>query len=472
MNSARHPEIAALLRDRYEAADLDALAARLQAWGTLDLPALPNGLYPAVTGDAAGRTGYAATWVRDNVHIAHAQLACGDTQGPAVTARTLVRWFSTQVPRMQAILEGTADLDDPMQRPHIRFDGERLAELDVWWPHAQNDALGAALWWASRTALMGLFDPSAEELGILRLMVRTLEALPYWTDRDSGHWEEHRKRSASSIGVVVAGLRAFQLLIHKPRRAGQGGTGDPARRYGGNEQAVEAESQRLDHLIEHGEAALRELLPREAAGEDDPARNRTTDAALLFLIEPFGVVDDDVADGILEAVCSELMGPHGIRRYAGDSYWMADYEDLFDEDTRTGGFAGDHRARDAALKPGTEAQWCLFDPLISVVWGKRWLRTGAEDDRRRQTLHFNRALGQLTGPQGAVTEGLCAEAYCLRDSAVAGDAGWQPNDNTPLLWTAAHLAWAFALMRRVTARAPASRGGAATGGAPAGSTPA
>ena len=40
-----------------------------------------------------------------------------------------------------------------MQRPHIRFRGAELADIDDWWPHAQNDALGYALWFLSRAAL-------------------------------------------------------------------------------------------------------------------------------------------------------------------------------------------------------------------------------------------------------------------------------------------------------------------------------
>ena len=38
------------------------------------------------------------------------------------------------------------------------------------------------------------------------------QAIRYWQDEDSGHWEERRKIEASSIGAVVAGLRELRLL--------------------------------------------------------------------------------------------------------------------------------------------------------------------------------------------------------------------------------------------------------------------
>jgi hypothetical protein len=83
--------------------------------------------------------------------------------------------------------------------------------------------------------------------------------------------------------------------------------------------------------------------------------------------------------------------------------------------------------------PGEEAQWCIFDPIVSVIAGRRYLKAGDPADLDRQVHHLNRSLGQLTGrncPQGEL---LCLEAYYLQYGR------YVPNDNVPLLWTQANL---------------------------------
>ncbi len=117
----------------------------------------------------------------------------------------------------------------------------------------------------------------------------------------------------------------------------------------------------------------------------------------------------------------------GIRRYIGDSYWCADYRELFPPEERSGDFSEDLERRGRFLKEGQEAQWCIFDPIMSAIYGNRYLRSGIASDLERQIAHFNRSLGQITGTLQ------CPEAYFLeRDESV-------PNDNTPLLWTQANL---------------------------------
>ena len=59
---------------------------------------------------------------------------------------------------------------------------------------------------------------------------------------------------------------------------------------------------------------------------------------------------------------------------------------------------------------------------------------------RRQIFHFNRALGQISGPEGPAARLRCPEAY-YRESG-----RYIPNDHVPLLWTQANLLTAFAAM--------------------------
>jgi hypothetical protein len=381
-------------------------------------------------------TGYGNTWVRDTVHIAQA------------AARSLLAWFATQAPRFEACIAGTADVADPMQRPHVRFRGAELAELPGWWPHAQNDALGYALWYLSRAALAGLLPLDEDAARVLGRFPRYFAAIRYWQDRDSGHWEEARKLQCSSVGAVVAGLLAYRGLCRaRPEllaaREGVAAREAVAACEGAGPGALPAQ---LEELLAAGRAHLARVLPAESAGEADPSLDRATDAALLFLVHPLRVVTGELAARICDDVRAALLGPWGIRRYAGDSYWMADYKRLFDEATRTSGFEDDVASRDRHLKPGTEAQWCLFDPVLSTIHGWRFLASRDPRDRQLQEWHLRRALGQVTGADCPLGIGLCPEAYYLPDSREP-DA-WVPNDDTPLLWTEAALSGALLAARK------------------------
>ena len=131
----------------------------------------------------------------------------------------------------------------------------------------------------------------------------------------------------------------------------------------------------LDDLIGQGRAALSQILPAECV-QPDPAKRRRYDAALLFLIYPLQVVDDAMADRILHDVRTHLQGDYGVRRYLGDSFWCADYKSLQKPEERTADVSDDMSSRDALLQADEEAQWCLFDPVLSTIYGRRYAATG------------------------------------------------------------------------------------------------
>jgi hypothetical protein len=129
-------------------------------------------------------------------------------------------------------------------------------------------------------------------------------------------------------------------------------------------------------------------------------------------------------DWILSLVRARLLGAIGIKRYIGDSYYCQDYDKWFSPEQSSGDFSTRNDLRDELLQPGCEAQWCLFDPLLSIIYGERGLFA-------EQLEFLNRALAQLTA------DGQCAELYYLRNGS------YVPNDHTPLAWTQANLALAI-----------------------------
>jgi hypothetical protein len=411
------------LRDHYRAADVARLRRLLAAAGTFTYPRLANGLFPAAAVSAkTSYTGYARVWVRDNVHLAQAAHVLGRTAWAVDNLQALARFFATQAPRFDAIIAGAADPEDVGRRPAIRFDGHRLRALGERWPHAQNDALGYFLWMYCRLVRERAIPAGAIAWDVLLRFPPYFRAIRYWRDEDSGHWEERRKIEASSIGVVVAGLEALRALAPRDRE----------------------QRRELDDLIARGRSALAAILPAECV-QRDPRKRRRHDSALLFLIWPLAVVGGEMAERIIEGVCGTLQGEQGVRRYLGDSFWCADYKRKLPAGKRTTDWSGSLEIRDALMAPGQEAEWCLFDPVLSIIFGRRYQRTGAVTWRQRQVHHLNRSLGQLTAAGSGFPELRCPELYYRERGR------WTPSDATPLLWTQAMLEVALATMARSVA---------------------
>lgn len=213
----------------------------------------------------------------------------------------LRHYFFKHRARFSSIIEGKADKNDPMQRPHVRFNGETLDEIDQKWPHAQNDALGYALWMVFRLANENRYTLSPLDYKLYSLFPPYFEAIEYWHDQDSGHWEEARKVESSSIGVVVAALSEMKQFMKKNQSA--------RFVYAHKEISIE----KLQHLIKKGRKQLRRFLPYESSPQ------RKADAALLFLVYPLEIVGEKQGIEILDAVSTQLEGEYGIKRYKGDS---------------------------------------------------------------------------------------------------------------------------------------------------------
>ena len=99
-------------------------------------------------------------------------------------------------------------------------------------------------------------------------------------------------------------------------------------------------------------------------------------------------------------------------------------------------------ARDKLLKPGMEAQWCIFDPIIACIHGQRYLADGNPASLQLQIEATSRALSQLTPVGSRFPQYRCPESYFCEKGE------WIPNDITPLLWTQANLWQALAMLQQ------------------------
>ncbi len=428
------------IKSSYNLKDIQTIIAFLKEQQTFNFPTLDNGngLFSAseVSSDNSSEvssdnsyTGYSNVWVRDNIYLAYTHYLINQTDIAINNVQSLVDYFQKFKWRFENIIEGRVDPNNVMERPHIRFNGHTLSEIKQEWEHAQNDALGYFLWFYCLLAREKSIELQPEHLEILALFPFYFQAIQYWQDEDSGHWEEERKISASSIGVVVAGLKSLKLLLADIQLATHC-------KY--KDKLVTREF--LDELISEGTVALNNILPAECM--QTIPKNRQYDAALLFLIYPLQVVEEEMSEQILSNVIDNLQGDYGIRRYLWDSFWCRDYKDL-PEEIRTSISSEREQwlqEHDRELKQGEEAQWCIFDPIISTIFGLKFQKTRQEEYLQQQVKYLNRSLGQLTGKDCALGEFKCPELYYLQSGQ------YIPNDATPLLWTQANLRVALKVM--------------------------
>ena len=432
-------EIARLIKAEYELPDIQNIISLLNQHGTLAFSTLDNVFPAAIVSDNNEYTGYAAVWVRDNIYVAYCHYVLGEVETALKCVRCLRQYFSKHQHRFEKIINGEVDPDNVMQRPHVRFNGEDLTEIDQNWQHAQNDALGYFLWFYCQLIGDCVLQPSSEELEILTLLPLYFEAIAYWQDEDSGHWEEDRKVSASSIGVVVASLGGFRKLFIEY---------DLISDYCRSQNRL-VTLELLDNLILKGSNALTEILPAECIQQK---KARRYDAALLFLIYPLNVLDDLTSDKpngiasqrIIEDVANNLQGKYGISRYLNDSFWCRNYTDL-PENIRTSISTEREQwlqEQGRGLKEGESAQWCIFDPILSAIFGIKFQKTQQTEYLEKQTFYLNRSLGQVTAADSKVGGFKCPELYYLNQDK------YVPNDATPLLWTQANLRIALTIMEQ------------------------
>ncbi|MGH6842169.1 MAG: glycoside hydrolase family 15 protein [Methylocella sp.] len=405
------------IRLHYSLDEISMLKTFLVKHGALLFRPIGNGLYPA-SQPAFGRAkgGYHYVWVRDNVYVAYSHYVNGQLAASVGVVRSLATYFRKHISRFAKIVSSTVDLNEPMNRVHVRFDGNHLEEVPEKWAHAQNDALGYFVWLFCKLAITKTVTLSRDDLELLAAFVAYFRAIRFWEDEDSGHWEEIRKVSASSIGVVIGGLDKLKAMLDA----------NYALREAFESNRLKVDIDLVDELRDRGKRALEVILPAECV-QPDRRKRRPFDAALLFLIYPIGVVGREMADQVMTNVIGHLQGEVGIRRYLGDSYWCASYKEFLPPEESTKDFSDDLDPRDALLREGEEAQWCIFDPIISAIHGQRYMESGERATLEQQTFYLNRSLGQIN-------EDLrCPEAYYLEHGR------YVPNENTPLLWAEANL---------------------------------
>ncbi len=367
-------------------------------------------------------------WVRDNVYVAYSHMQAGDPATAAAVANALLSFYRKYGHRLEPQAATAAQAGPGCGRISVStVRGSKSL------PTRRGRTRRTTPWGTASGCRRGWrgSGPCPSHCGTSRstqALAEYFADIRYWDDEDSGHWEETKKRSASSIGVVVAALQEWVWLL-----AQHGALTILVSRTSLMEQASAS--------LARGREALDAILPDECT-QPDASQRRRYDAALLFLLYPLDVVKGVMADRIADDVRSHLQGEIGIRRYSGDSYWAPDYDTRLREEAWTRDYSNDVESRNRLLdRIGDEAQWCLFDPVLSAWYGQRYQRTGDAADLAAQTRHFNRSLAHITPDWG------CPELYYLKGGVFTA------NPHTPLLWTQANLQLALTMLRTTAEQA-------------------
>jgi len=434
--------------------ELHELKALLESKGTLDIARAKckdaegnfTGPFSASAANAKGDhkgSSMFGSWLRDNSIIAYGlYITDPDGQGcedAKACLNAIAKFMLThESQRMELVINGHKDVTstDPktwMDRPHIRFIGETGLEDTKWYNHKQNDALGYFIWARIQLALAGKMPLTGDHFKLLGQLFDYLRTIRCWQDYDAGHWEEHSAQHASSLGPCLAATQAFKQLMKQE--------GYPL---------APCKDDTLDLLEKSLLNQLDLILPDETKMPEEHARD--ADSALVFLCYPLQIVTEQVGLSIINRL-RKLMGDIAMCRYRKDSYWCKDYKDKVGDDPTKHFTDEELKERDALLQPGEEAQWCLFDPMVSAYYGKLYQKSGNNAYLMLQQFFFARALAAITGDDCEFGPWMCCEAYYLTKGE------WKPNDNTPLVWTQVDLKMALHEMEQSLAPARKRKAG-------------
>lgn len=314
----------------------------------------PSGVFTASAHDVA--TGYDKAWLRDIYFMTLGFLETGELAVVKKAAKALLTVFVMHKDKINWAIEHKPHY--AWQYIHARFHPETFEEYWEEWGNSQNDAVGEVLNLLSELELRGeSVIETDEEREVVQKVIDYLIRLEYWHDEDNGIWEENMEVHASSIGSVVAALKQAKRVpwLIVP-----------------------------DHVIDFGEAALRELLPRES-------KNKFSDLALLSLIYPFHVTTEEETQKILSNVEYHLTKERGVIRYKFDRYYNNNVDGYSEE-----------------------AEWCFGLAWLAIIYAER-------GEKEKAYYYLRRAKATVT------PEGLIPELYYSHTD--------KPNGNTPLGWS-------------------------------------
>lgn len=301
----------------------------------------PSGLFLAAA-DIGVSTGYDKSWLRDNFYEVMAFEETGDFDTSKKTWHALLDIFIKHESKINWAIEKRPQFT--YQYIHARYDPVTFEEFWEEWGNKQNDAVGCILFAIGNHEINGTsVIRNEDDKRIVQRLVDYLGTIEYWHDADNGVWEEYEEIHTSSVGACVGGLIKIK----------ESGLANVPTEY-----------------IEKGKESLNKRLPRESV-------TKFTDLALLSLIYPYKVVNEEQERAILSNLEYHLSRNKGVVRYRNDRYYNAN-EDGYSE----------------------EAEWTMGFPWLSIIYREKgdhkkadyWLdmaRKATDDEGKMPELYFS-----------------------------------------------------------------------------------
>ncbi|MBN1645594.1 glycoside hydrolase family 15 [Candidatus Woesearchaeota archaeon] len=261
-----------------------------------------SGLFAASRKESS--TGYNASWLRDNFYECLAFEVINDWQTVKKTYDAILKIFLKHEYKINYAIAKKPE--NKQEYIHARFNPETFDEFWEEWGNKQNDSIGAILWAIGRLERRHVqILNTKSKVRIVQKLVQYLDSIEYWSDLDSGMWEEEEEIHSSSIGACVAGLREVNGIKGIKVR---------------------------DEMIENGLVTLQRLLPRES-------KKKFADLAQLSLIWPYNIVSEEQTEVILKNVRYHLEKRRGLIRYKNDYYYNKNPDGKSEEAEWTFGFS-------------------------------------------------------------------------------------------------------------------------------------
>lgn len=262
-----------------------------------------SGLFAASKKNSS--TGYNKSWLRDNFYECLPFIILEDAEIVQKTYRALLDIFLRHEYKIDHAIAKKPEFRH--EYIHARFNPDTFEEFWEEWGNKQNDSIGAIIFGIGEleTKYKIKIIQTKDDRRIVNKLARYLESLRYWSDEDSGMWEENEEVHASSVGACVAGLRSISRISH-----------------------VKVDSD----IIKKGLKALRKLLPRES-------KQKFVDLALLSLIWPYEIVTSKQQEEILRNIEYHLVRKKGVIRYKNDNYYNKNIDGYSEEAEWTFGLA-------------------------------------------------------------------------------------------------------------------------------------
>ncbi|MCF7872562.1 glycoside hydrolase family 15 [Candidatus Woesearchaeota archaeon] len=313
-----------------------------------------SGLFAASRKDVG--TGYDKSWLRDNFYECLAFIILEDWETVEKTYNALIEIFLRHEYKIDCAIQNKPQ--HKHEYIHARFHPKTFDEFWEDWGNKQNDSIGAILY------MIGTLEnhhqksmiKNENHTRIINKLIKYLESIRYWEDIDSGMWEENEEIHASSVGACLAGLKSIK-----------------------NCKGIKVPEE----LITKGQEALNQLLPRES-------KTKFVDLALLSLIYPYNIVNEEQKKQILENTEYHLLKNKGVIRYKNDYYYNKNPDGHSEE-----------------------AEWTFGLSWLAIIYEK-------ENNKEKADFFINQML------QTQTKEGI-PELYFSNTNT--------PNENNPLGWS-------------------------------------